>query len=166
MMDKLKALVKNKLFIITVVLLMALLLLIILSSASRSGPDAIPEVQPTSVPIPTAPFIEQGSPLRSTSEFTPEQLKAIEEQSTADADVAEREVAIRTNYPWFIKLPLRGEKYFVYFERKRQTFVGLLYPKSGDNVEAMKAEVLRRLREDIKIEGVEKYPFEWTVTPE
>lgn len=129
-----------------------------LSVRSKSEPKTINQPLPTV--IPTQPLLSPTSP------FTPEQLKIIEEQRKADETVGKREIEIKTKYPWFNSLPLRGEKYFVYFDTNKQVFVGLLYPKSVDNVEIIKQEVKLKLRDTIGITDIDKYQFQWTITPE
>lgn len=99
----------------------------------------------------------------TTIQFTPEQLRTIQQQSKADEAVGTQEIAIKTKYPWFIKLPLRGEKYFVYFVRDKEVFVSLLYPRAGDNLDKIKSEVTQKLKDVYGI-PVEDYSFEWKVT--
>ena len=139
-----------------------------------------PEIQtqsPTSIPaLPTNPPRIQPSPTRpdptttvrrAPNTFTPEQMKTIEEQVKADEAVGKREVEIRTSYPWFFQLPARGEKHFAYFDTNKKVFVGLLYPKSGDNLDQIKAAVRKQLIDVIKIPAadIDRYGFEWTVKP-
>ncbi len=125
----------------------------------QSAPDINEQTPPRSFPT-RAPT---GADFPTPIPFTPEQLEKIEAQHQADETVAKREVEIKTQYPWFIKLPLRGDKYFVYFVRSNETFTGLLYPKPGDNLDQIKAEITDKLKSLYGI-PVENYSFEWRVT--
>lgn len=127
----------------------------------RQEPASEPVVQPDSgKPTITVPGQLSLSPAPT---FTAGQLEQIEEQRKADAEVGKREIEIKTKYPWFDKLPLRGEKYFVYFKRDGEVFIGGIYPKPGDDVEQLKAEAVTKLK-DIYGIPVENYSFEWQVT--
>jgi hypothetical protein len=97
--------------------------------------------------------------------MSPEEAQALKEQMAADAAYADAERATRSEFPWIDNLPLRGGKYFVYFDLQKKIFVGLLYPTGNDDVEVMKLQVLNELKQRKKV-PVEKYPIEWTVTPE
>ena len=44
--------------------------------------------------------------------------------------------------------------------------MGRLYPKSTDNVDAMKTEIIQKLKTDFNIADVESYPFDWVILPE
>lgn len=138
-----------------IVLTIAALLLL----PGKPAPDINEQTPPRSFPT-RAPT---GADFPTQVPFTPEQLIKIEAQRQADETVAKREVEIKTQYPWFMKLPLRGEKYFVYFVRKDETFFGLLYPKQGDDLEQIKAEVTDKLKSVYGI-PIENYAFEWRVT--
>ena len=54
--------------------------------------------------------------------------------------------------------------YFVYFETNSEVFTGLLYPTALDNVDNMKTEIIKKLKDLYSI-PVEKYSFEWKVNP-
>ena len=164
-MDSINNLIRKKWFLLTVILTVILFLLIAMSF-SKPKINTLSENQPQPDQVSPVDDIDSNAPTVAPTAFTPEQLKNIEEQRKIDEIVGKREIEIKTKYPWFIKLPLRGQKYFVYFDQNQSTFVGLLYPKSGDNVEDMKAEVIAKLRQEIQITDVEKYPFEWKITPE
>lgn len=145
--------------------LTVLLLVLLLPREQKSEQERVPF--PTSVitrtASPTLPPMTVTSGASVT--FSPEQLQVIEEQSKADETVSKRETEIRTNYPWFIKLPLSGEKYFVYFETNRKVFVGLLYPTASDNLDEIKAEIVQKLKDVFGI-PVDDFTFEWTVNPQ
>ena len=157
----LQALLKKKwilgLFIIFTV---TVILLTLFTSEKPKGKLAYP--LPTVQSSPTAYKVISPSP---NNVFTPEQWQKIEEQRQADEAVGQREVEIRTNFPWFIKLPMTGEKYFVYFEPNSKVFTGLLYPKAGDNLVQIKAEITKKLK-DVYGVPVENYTFVWTIKAE
>lgn len=83
---------------------------------------------------------------------------------------AKEQAAIQESFPWFDKLPLQEENYFVYFDAEKVTFFGLLYPKTSssrpveEQVERLKAGIQQRLT-DMDIPW-KNYPFNWKVTPE
>ncbi len=168
--NKFEVIFKKKwIFVLIGVGIVIVFLLVLTLNFSKSEQDAKNEsnadLHISNVPFVTAAKINPTQENVKTS-FTSEQLKTIEQQHQADITVGKREYEIRTNFPWFVKLPLRGEKYFVYFETNSKVFTGLVYPKSGDNVDAIKAEVLSKLKNLIGIKDLEKYQFEWKITPE
>lgn len=132
-------------------------------SSSRTGtasPDTVTpteEAEPLESPTPTLPVTHQ--------EFTPEQLEKIEAQNKVDEQVEVKEREIKTKYPWYISLPLRGDDHFVYFDTNTETFVALLYPHQGDDVEVLKGYVVGQLKEVNKI-PIEEYTIEWKITYE
>lgn len=162
MLEKLK---KYKLILILGGIGVLILLVFILLFQEKSTPTAVDKNFPILSPYPTTTEEIVPSPVPT---FSADQLQAIEDQKKADETVGDREIEIKTTYPWFIKLPLRADKYFVYFETDRKVFVGLLYPKAGDNVEQMKATVRSQLVDLIKVpkQDFERYVIEWKITPE
>ena len=60
-------------------------------------------------------------------------------------------------------LPLQSLKFFVYFDLNKQVYIGMLYPKSTDNIEKIKIDIQKKLI-DREI-PIDSYPFEWLVTP-
>ena len=149
---------RKKLVLAVIAVLFSIVLLFLISSPTRP-----PKEERREVIIPTViPTKKQIQPV--TTIFTPEQLQAIEEQRQADEIVGIHEIEVKTNYPWFIKLPLTSEKYFVYFEPNSEVFTGLLYTTAWDNVDSIKDEIIKKLI-DIYGVPVDKYPFEWKVNP-
>jgi hypothetical protein len=156
---KLSDVLKNKkLLLIGGVVLLVLLVLIAGVLLSGSKETTQPKTETTNAP--TSSITQSVSPTMS-----PDESQALKEQLKIDADYGSALEEVNTQYPWFNNLPLRGEKYFVYFDLQKKVLIGLLYPKAGDNVEAMKIQVQNELKQRKKV-PVEKYPIEWTVTPE
>lgn len=156
--NRLNELLRKKwVFSIIGVFVLALLLLVLLLTGKPKS-ELVTKTFPTIIARPTTSFTAGPNP---TTFFSSEQLKAIEQQRTADEAVGNREIEIRTTYPWFIKLPLRGEKYFVYFEPNSKVFTGLLYPEADDNVVRMKADIIKQLK-DVYGVPVDNFTFKWT----
>ena len=164
--SKLRELFKRRwvLVIFGILLLTSFFFLLSRNLKPKEGTTSLPiETQPVINTTPSKlPIITRTSSY-TPEQFTPEQLKAIEEQSAADKVVGSREIEIRTKYPWFISLPLRGDKYFVYFEPNSKVFTGLLYPKAGDDIEAIKSNVKVKLQ-SMGIDTI-SYQYEWKVNP-
>lgn len=159
---KLQELLKKKWVLGICTVLSTFILLVLLTSSSGSKRIKMTGPIPTAIPsvIPTVQLINSIS----QTFFTSEQLQAIEEQRKDDEEVGRRELEIRTKFPWFMKLPLKGDNYFVYFETNSEVFTGLLYPTTWDNVDKMKTEIKTKLK-DIYGIPVDKYSFEWKVNP-
>jgi|SRR3989344_4058767 len=150
---KFQELLKKKWFLPILVLLLIIIISILMSLSKTATPEKSEELVPTDIMSkPTQIFIAPT--------FTPEQQKKIEEQQKADTTVGNREKEIKTNYPWFVKLPLRGEKYFVYFDPNTKVFTGLLYPKKGEEVAPLKTEVIGKLKNLYNV-PVEKFTYDW-----
>ncbi|OGG00671.1 hypothetical protein A3D78_05010 [Candidatus Gottesmanbacteria bacterium RIFCSPHIGHO2_02_FULL_39_14] len=158
-LEKLQEFLRNKwvLGILSVLLLAVFLPLLLLTERPKQEIVTKKAIIPTVLPIPTTFMANVTSPVT----FSSEQLKAIEQQRTLDETVGTREIEIRSNYPWFMKLPLRGEKYFVYFETNSKIFTGLLYPEAGDNTDQMKAEIRKKLKDEYGI-PIDNFTFKWT----
>lgn len=140
-------------------LLVVLLNLFLLLSISKKSnvtvsPTKFPQALPTSFATPTLSAEQQQKLQQAVNEA---------KQSAQEYDAWQAN--LKVDYPWLRKLPLGGEKYFVYYDLNKDSFIGRLYPAAGDDVEQMKADILRHLKEVKKI-PVEKYTFEWVVSPE
>ncbi len=113
------------------------------STSQSTLPSTTPEDRKVKVLIPTL-TVQESSQLKADEEFY------------------NREKAINDQYPWIKKVPIRTDKYFVYFDINKKMFIGLLYPTGEDNVDLIKAEAIRVLKE-VKSIPLENYQFEWTV---
>lgn len=91
--------------------------------------------------------------------------QAIDEAKQSAREYDDWHSYLRQTYPWLRKLPVSSEKYYVYFDLYQEKFIGSLYPKAGDNVNKIKAEALRILKE-VKEIPVESYQFHWSVSPQ
>lgn len=142
------------------VLVVFLIILVVFSSGSKTTPPSVSQ--------PTPSEVQQSKPsdFFSTSQGSqsPEVQKAIAEQTKVDQDYAGWEKSISDSYPWRKKLPLTSEKYYVYFDLNNKVFIGRLYTTSGDNVEQLKADILKILKVDEEI-PIENFKFEWNVFP-
>lgn len=99
---------------------------------------------------------------QDTSEKEILMTKAIAKQQKADEGYALLGEKVTASYPWIHSLPVWTEQYFVYFNIKKESFVGRLYPTKEDNVEEMKVAIIQELRLSKKVPATD-YPFEWTV---
>lgn len=112
---------------------------------------------------------EQSQIIRPTKlprqqDVTMKENAAIQKQKNIDKVFADKERRIKAEYPWIYNLPLQSDKYFVYFDLQNKVFIGLLYPKTGNNVEQLKTIVMQELKLAKKI-PVENFKFEWTINP-
>ena len=104
------------------------------------------------------------APITETPTVTPsDELKqAIADQSVLDLKHANWQEAVEKEYPWKNKLPIYGDKFYVYFDLDKKGFIGLLYPQTGDDVEALKTDIIHTLKVNKQI-PVENYDFQWQV---
>lgn len=84
-------------------------------------------------------------------------------QSYADKEVADKNKAIDSAYPWIDKLPLQTETYFVYFDVDKKTFIAKIYTDQTHSEESLREDVIVSLESNGIPHG--SYPIEWTVTP-
>lgn len=92
-----------------------------------------------------------------------EKLKiATAEQKNADQESVDLKTTTTTKFPWLNRLPLSGDKYYVYFDLQKSSFVATVYLSPGDTVDQIKEQVMRDLQEKKQI-PVQKYSFEWIV---
>lgn len=86
-------------------------------------------------------------------------------QSQSDQSYGEYIERIYDTYPWYNKLPLQTETYFVYFSTERKRFIAKLYADTTSQqsfpaqMASLKTEVLQRLRE-LGIDS-DNYEIEW-----
>lgn len=145
---------------IAVFLLISLFILNLMLTASKQQPTSLQLSQPG---IDTTQSESSSDSFPSPTQ-SPELQAAIAEQLAVDQEYAAMQKSVGEEYPWLKKLPLTSEKYYVYFDLEKKLFIGLLYPKSGDDPEQIKADILKQLKE-AKGVAVENYTFEWTVKP-
>lgn len=73
----------------------------------------------------------------------------LREQGESDKKFGDWQKNLYETYPWYDKLPLQTERYFVYFNPEKKTFTAKLYPISSQNeeIEALKKEIRTKLTE-------------------
>ncbi len=95
---------------------------------------------------------------------------ALRNQVESDIETAESLKKFYEDYPWWERFPLKKEGYFVYFHPEKKSFVGLLYPKKGQQsavdqeVRLMKSEIEETIR-SYNID-ISDYGISWKITPE
>ena len=152
---------KGKRFLVIAGVLV-LLLLVLMAFSMKPKSSVEQAVQPTQFIEPTIP--PEGVFDETNAEKSPQVLQAIQEQMQADQEYSTWQQNNETNYPWLRKLPLTSEKYFVYFDLDKKTFIGRLYVKSEDDVEKLKSDILQILKVDEEI-PVENFQVQWQVNP-
>jgi hypothetical protein len=156
-MEKLQELMKKKWFLPVAgagLFIIVLTVTVLLTSGGQQNPSA-----PSSTT--TGQTEEQTSVNQPTQ--SPELKEALSEanQSAQEYDGWQKDNL--ENYKWLRKLPIGNGKYFVYFDLNKRIFIGKLYPKSGDDVEKLKEEAMKKLKErDV---DTSKHKFEWSVFP-
>ena len=159
--ENLSEFIKGKKFVaIAVMLGIFLIVLMIFSTGSKTQPSST--LQPT-LSVPREPP-QTDSFFNSSSDQSVELQRAVEEQTKVDQEYASWEKDISDNYPWRKKLPLTSENYYVYFDLNNKVFIGRLYTTAGDDVEQLKADILKILKVDEEI-PIENFKFEWMVFP-
>lgn len=95
------------------------------------------------------------------------EAEQVAKQEEADRNFGQWSEQVNQNYPWLNKLPINTTNYFVYFDLAKNSFVGVLYPKSGqsasidDQTSSFKQEVQTRLTQ-LEI-PYQNFKFEWEV---
>ena len=125
------------------------------SKQQQPNQTAVKKLGPT-----ITPFVAQGTPAPTA---TVELQKAIDEAKNSAAEYDTWQVTNLTAYPWLRKFPLASEKYYIYFDLNKKTFIGRLYPKSGDTTDQIKAQIMADFK--AKSIPVDTFPFEWVVNP-
>lgn len=142
---------KKFLVVIGVFIVIVFLSIILFSTSTTKESKLAPDSGLTSATV---------TPLPETSV----QLQlAIDEAKNSANEYDTWQANLKNDYPWLRRLPLAGEKYYVYFDLNREKFIGFLYTSTGDNIAELKAEIIRQLKDDKQI-PVENYSFEWTVS--
>ncbi|OGK40032.1 hypothetical protein A3A74_01960 [Candidatus Roizmanbacteria bacterium RIFCSPLOWO2_01_FULL_35_13] len=151
----------KRLMIIGGGLVVLLIVLIVFSAGSRTKSSNQTFPQPTqSVP----PAQEPDMFNNNQDANSPEVQQAIAEQMQADQEYNSWQQSNSDAYSWIRKLPLTADNYFVYFDLTKKVFIGRLYPKSGDDLEKIKSDVLNKLKTEKEI-PVENFTFQWQVNP-
>jgi hypothetical protein len=123
-------------------------------------------VTPNTSTLPTAIPQNITNPSPTVSVELQKAIQAeVKKQQAVDKEYGAWQVQTRNDYPWRVKLPLHSDKYYVYFDLSKKVFIGYLYPKSGENVQQIKAVVIKIMKEQKGI-PVDSYPFEWKVSVE
>ena len=151
----------KRLIIIVGGLIVLLIVLMVFSSRSKIQNQST--VQP-SVPVQPPPESDANIFNNSQNSQSPEVQQAIAEQMDADQEYSNWQQSNSDAYSWIRKLPLTANNYFVYFDMDKKVFIGRLYPKTGDNVDQIKADVLNKLKTEKEI-PVENFQVEWMVNP-
>lgn len=94
-----------------------------------------------------------------TPTLSAENLKNIKIQQQADLEFGRWQQEVKSEYPWYDKLPLQTDKYFVYFDLEQKIFIAQIYRK--EELALIKTEIFQKLK-DLAVE-VEKYQFKWEV---
>ena len=150
----------KRLVVIGGVLAVLLIVLMIFSTRPKSQVEPAPQpYQTIQPPVQTDIFNNTQDEAQS-----PEVQQAIAEQKQADQEYNNWQQGNSDAYSWIRKLPLTADNYFVYFDLNKKVFIGRLYPKSGDNVDQIKADVLNKLKTEKEI-PVENFKVEWMVNP-
>ncbi len=88
----------------------------------------------------------------------------IKNQAEADKDFGEWVDSIYTNYPWYDKLPLMTDNYFVYFDLDQKKFISKIYTQGQstpqEEIQKYQGEIISRL-ESLGIKTAE-FQIEWT----
>ncbi|OGK11913.1 hypothetical protein A2954_06465 [Candidatus Roizmanbacteria bacterium RIFCSPLOWO2_01_FULL_37_12] len=161
-MENLPEFLKGKrLALIVGALIVLLIVLMVFSTRSNNQSQSV--VQPTQA---VQPAPDENTDIFNDSQNaqSPEVQQAISEQIQADQEYADWQQSNSDAYSWIRKLPLTAVNYFVYFDLEKKVFIGRLYPKTGENVDQLKSEVLNRLKTEKEI-PVENFQFEWMVNP-
>lgn len=161
-MENLPDIIKGKKFLFIAGGLVVLLLVLMIfanSSRTKSNQEAVDQQG--------QPFDQQPQDIGfndSPETQSPEVQQAIQEQMQADQEYSNWQENNEIDYPWLKILPLTSEKYFVYFDISRKTFVGRLYVNPEDNQEEIKNSILGKLKNEEDV-PVDNFKFEWQVNP-
>ncbi len=109
----------------------------------RSHTEIVPTVSPSQEPtISRTPTVA----VQSQDEL----LKA---QTASDKQFGDWQKKLYDTYPWYDKLPLQTDRYFVYFNPDKKKFIAKLYPDTKqltplyEQLNALKTEIRAKLQE-------------------
>lgn len=113
---------------------------IFLSKPDTATPQPLPVQQMT--PYSPSPFSDRKTPVAPLPSFSPpvvpyEQLTQEQKeqyQTQSDEYYQKTQDTILKNYHWYLKLPLQGKGYFVYFDPPSERFKAALYPQKNSSV--------------------------------
>lgn len=112
---------KNKNIIIgSLTVLFLLLIAVYLFLVNKSKPPVTPN---PSVPVYTTPEAFDKKNLVPSQSFQ----QQMQFQTQADYNFGQWQQDIYTKYPWYNKLPLASDNYFVYFDVNEKKFIGKIY---------------------------------------
>ena len=137
-------------------IIIAEIIFIISASSRKPVPTQTPD---PSQQVPSIPADQTDQSIQSV-----ELQKAIAEQMKVDKEYSTWREKVQTEHSWINKMPLASDKYFIYFDLDKDMFVGRLYPRGGEDVELIKTDALKQLK-DNKGVPVEDFKFDWVVSP-
>lgn len=132
------------------ILILSLFLIVVASVyyyLSRSKPPDGPPITP--LPTIIIPTIREFGPTLTQDE---------KEQLESDKEFGRWTKEIYDTYPWYDKLPLKTQRYFVYYDIYEKKFIADIYLSGEQNT--IKNEVLTELK-NIGID-IDQYPVVWT----
>ncbi len=116
---------KKQFYIITIALILILLILMMINYLnSKKTLNNLTKVFPS----PTLILSTQNTIITPT--YTPEEVNQLESDK-ATGDIIQQ---INTSYPWYNKLPLTNEKYYVYFDLNKNQFIATIFSSSEQNI--------------------------------
>lgn len=168
--SNLKKILKNKLFLIIAVSILLIILFIIFSlspTKDKTSPVSKTNTEENNFQSRTQDNFQNNQRTVQIKTRPPvKDLKsAIDEAKQSANEYTNWQEQLKIDYPWLRRLPLASEKYYVYFNLSKRMFLARLYPKRGDNVEKMKADIVRQLKE-VKQIPIENFQIDWTIMPQ
>jgi hypothetical protein len=156
---------RNKVMIAGGVVVLALLTILIMRMAIPQNPAGTERADISNArALPTSTMQRRGNPTPTLSAQLQKAIQVeVKKQQAVEQEYSTWQNEVRNDFPWRVKLPLHSDQYYVYFDINKKEFIGYLYPKSSDNVEQMKAVIVKILKEQKGI-PVDSYPFGWTVS--
>lgn len=95
----------------------------------------------------------------SLQEITPSLLpQDLQRINAGDEQFLKVQNQVHQQYPWYDSFPLQTDQYFVYFDRDKNIFKGIIYNASSEA--SIKSEVDQKLK-SLNVD-ISKYSIEWT----
>ncbi len=113
----------NKLTVIILLIILIILSLGIIFLTKQTYKPTPPEAVQMFSPTPK---------ISSRPELTREEV--LKNQSEADKNYASWQQDVVTNYPWYTKLPIERNDYYVYFNLNKKEFIARLYINSKSQI--------------------------------